>query len=99
MKKCATSNCSNQLGHDGTGIKFCEWCLTADRRRAGAIKPAHYQGNGMQAIDVIEAFKLGYNLGNVVKYVLRAGHKGERNEDLDKAINYLWRERHATWQP
>lgn len=53
----------------------------------------------MEAIDVIEAFNLCHNLANVVKYVLRANHKGQRDSDLEKAINYLWRERYGTWGP
>jgi hypothetical protein len=39
-----------------------------------------------------EAKGLGYNLGNVVKYVSRADHKGERLENLEKALWYLERE-------
>lgn len=54
--------------------------------------PAHYQGNGIEVIDVIEGFNLGFRLGNAVKYILRAGHKNDRNEDLRKALWYLKRE-------
>jgi hypothetical protein len=54
--------------------------------------PSHYQGNDLEAIDVIEAFGLGFNLGNVVKYVLRAGKKDCRLKDLKKAHWYLTRE-------
>lgn len=54
--------------------------------------PTHYQGNGLEAIDVIEAFGLGFCLGNAIKYILRAGKKGDRREDLEKAIWYLNRE-------
>ncbi len=54
--------------------------------------PSHYLKNGMECIDVIEAFELGFNLGNATKYILRAGHKGDRKEDLQKAIWYLNRE-------
>lgn len=54
--------------------------------------PEHYTANGIEAIDVIDAFGLGFNLGNVVKYVLRADRKGERLEDLRKAVWYLARE-------
>jgi hypothetical protein len=54
------------------------------------VKPDHYQGKGgLQAIDVIEAFGLGFSLGNVVKYVLRAGKKDDRLKDLEKAMEYL----------
>lgn len=55
--------------------------------------PPHYQGcNGLECIDVIEAFALGFNLGNVVKYILRAGKKGYALTDLKKAAWYLARE-------
>lgn len=50
--------------------------------------PSHYNANGVEAIDVIEAFDLGFHLGNVVKYVLRAKSKN-RVEDLKKARWYL----------
>jgi hypothetical protein len=51
--------------------------------------PSHYQGDGLEVIDVIDAFNLNFALGNAIKYILRAGHKGDRNEDLRKAIWYL----------
>jgi len=54
--------------------------------------PAHYKGRGLESIQVIDAFDLGFNLGNAVKYILRAGKKGDKNEDLRKAIWYLNRE-------
>lgn len=54
--------------------------------------PAHYKVGGIETIDFIEAKKLGYNLGNVVKYVTRADHKGNRKQDLEKAKWYLERE-------
>jgi hypothetical protein len=53
------------------------------------VNPEHYRGGGMQAIDVIHAFDLNFNLGSVVKYVLRAGRKGPADVDLRKAIRYL----------
>ncbi len=56
--------------------------------------PAHYGGedNTYEAIKVIEAWELGFNLGNVVKYIGRAGKKGSRLDDLKKAQWYLNRE-------
>lgn len=54
--------------------------------------PAHYTSGGMEAIDVIESFDLGFSLGNAVKYILRAGRKGDRLEDLKKARWYIERE-------
>ena len=51
--------------------------------------PNHYGGedNPYEAIKVIEAWDLNFNLGNVVKYISRAGKK-----DLEKALWYLKRE-------
>jgi hypothetical protein len=54
--------------------------------------PSHYRGKSMQAIDVIENFDLHFNLGNAIKYILRAQHKDDKVQDLKKAIWYLERE-------
>ena len=54
--------------------------------------PAHYTAGGIETIDFIEAKGLGYHLGNVVKYITRADHKGDRLENLKKAQWYLNRE-------
>jgi Protein of unknwon function (DUF3310) len=51
--------------------------------------PPHYTAGGIETIDYIEAKELGYHLGNVVKYVSRADHKGQKLEDLNKAAWYL----------
>lgn len=55
--------------------------------------PKHYGGadNPYEAIKVIEAWELGFHLGNTVKYISRAGKKdGEAVlDDLDKAAWYL----------
>jgi hypothetical protein len=57
--------------------------------------PAHYKVGGIETIDFIEAKKLNYNIGNVVKYLTRADHKGNKLEDLRKAQWYLTREINA----
>lgn len=66
--------------------------------------PSHYRASsGFEAIDVIEAWGLNFNLGNVIKYTCRAGLKGEERsptiqskektlEDLRKALWYIERE-------
>jgi hypothetical protein len=54
--------------------------------------PAHYTHGGIEVIDAIEAWELGYHLGNVVKYVARAERKGNYLQDLQKARWYLERE-------
>jgi len=53
--------------------------------------PSHYKDGGIETIDYIEAKRLGYHLGNAVKYISRAGKKGTNQglEDLKKAQWYL----------
>jgi hypothetical protein len=78
-----------------------EWKVVAHYTSDKSIKqaepdmvnhPPHYTAGGIETIDFIEAKKLGYNLGNVVKYITRADHKGDRLENLKKAQWYLNRE-------
>ena len=63
---------------------------------SGAIDhPGYYGGaNIYEAINVIEAWGLGFHLGNAVKYIARAGKKDPQTyaQDLEKAIWYLRRE-------
>jgi len=55
--------------------------------------PSHYGGkdNPYEAIKVIDAWGLGFSLGNTVKYISRAGKKDSKKEleDLKKALWYL----------
>ena len=53
--------------------------------------PPHYKVGGIETIDFIEAKGLDYCLGNVVKYITRSEHKGNKKEDLLKAQWYLTR--------
>jgi hypothetical protein len=55
-------------------------------------KPKHYNSHptGIECVEVAEHF--GYNLGNALKYIWRAGLKWDSEEDLKKAIWYLNRE-------
>ena len=51
--------------------------------------PPHYKTGGIETIDYIEAKELDFHLGNAVKYISRAEHKGTYEQDLQKAIWYL----------
>lgn len=57
-------------------------------------RPSHYNYSGVEPIDVIEAWGLGFHLGNALKYIARCEHKGSAMEDLRKARWYLDREIH-----
>lgn len=55
--------------------------------------PEHYTKNGLEAIDIIDAMDMSYDfcIGNVIKYIYRAGKKDKEKEieDLNKAKWYL----------
>lgn len=53
--------------------------------------PPHYKAGGVETISFIEAKGLDYHLGNVVKYITRAGKKEDELQDLQKARWYLER--------
>lgn len=64
----------------------------SDSNNDAVEHPRHYTFGGIEVIDAIEAWELGFHLGNVVKYVARAPHKGCYLEDLRKARWYLDRQ-------
>lgn len=90
MMRCA--NCGRELlvGLDGS---LCSMCVP-DYAPESVNHPPHYGGadNLYEAIKVIEAWELGFCLGNAVKYICRAGKKSSELEDLKKARWYLDRE-------
>lgn len=53
--------------------------------------PSHYGGadNPYEAIKVIDAWDLNFNLGNTVKYIARCGKKDDELQELEKAAWYL----------
>ena len=54
--------------------------------------PKHYNVKGFEVIDIIDAFGLNFNMGNALKYLLRADRKGNKEQDIQKALWYLQRE-------
>lgn len=56
--------------------------------------PNHYNSGKYEVIDVVEDWKMGFNLGNAIKYISRAGKKNPEKyvEDLEKALFYISRE-------
>ena len=60
--------------------------------------PAHYTRGSIEVWDFIRDQQLNYHLGNAIKYICRAGYKGSRREDLEKAIHYLENELDHTLQ-
>ena len=54
------------------------------------LHPSHYcAGRKYEPRKVIADWGLNFNLGNAIKYISRAGKKGDKTEDLRKAIQYI----------
>lgn len=79
--------------------KFLAWYLRKEKveiRNAEETQekdiinhPEHYTKGGIEVRDFIDSWKLDFNSGNVIKYVVRAPYKGTELQDLKKAQNYL----------
>ena len=67
-------------------------------------RPIHYTQNDTEVIEFIEQVikhyptPEAYHIGNVIKYIARAPHKGNYIEDLEKAENYLHRALRGEWR-
>jgi hypothetical protein len=79
--------------HKVTDNAYAQEQKNEDNRNKNVNHPDYYKTGGIEAIDVIEAWNLGFCLGNTVKYISRAGRKSNKIiEDLEKARWYLDRE-------
>jgi len=88
------ASCFNDTG---PGSAYCEVHQPENNKKVvfdPVNNPSHYGGsdNPYEAIKVIEVWKLGFNLGNTLKYIAREALKGTALEDLKKARWYLDRE-------
>lgn len=64
----------------------------AREHKENAPASGHYQKVKPEPIDIIEGWKLSFNLGQVIKYIGRYPYKGQGVTDLEKALWYLERE-------
>lgn len=62
-----------------------------DRESNSTVRPEHYASDGIEPIEYINSHNFNFNLGNVVKYVSRAGRKENESaeKDLLKARQYI----------
>lgn len=67
-------------------------CDDAPASSVQETRPLYYgREDGIEVIDIIEEWRLGFHLGNVLKYMVRAGKKGSKLSDLKKARWYAER--------
>ena len=64
-----------------------------EEKEKNAIKPSHYKAGEFDVIAFCQLHNINFDLGNVIKYVTRAGKKENNSElqDLNKAMEYLKR--------
>lgn len=92
---CRRENwCALSPGHVGACQRAAPVDNPVDTVDNSVHHPNHYGGDTVyETIKVIEAWGLGFHLGNAVKYISRAGKKdpARTREDLEKAKWYLER--------
>ena len=62
---------------------------TTKKPRENVNHPNHYNRDGIEVVDVADAFELGRYEFVVIKHILRAKFKDNELEDLKKAQFYL----------
>ena len=76
--------------NENPSLYHCGYQLMKKQIKEKVNHPQHYHADsGIEVIDAIELWQLGFHLGNVVKYVSRSNLKGNKLEDLQKAQWYL----------
>lgn len=94
-KRCKLEWVEDRLCSEAKYSVICDPDVERVERVERVDHPSHYHAaSGVEVIAAIEAWGLGFSLGNVVKYVARAGKKDLAVvlEDLRKAAWYLERE-------
>lgn len=76
---------------DGQFAFECSDCKTTHDYKSNHINPEHYSRLSPEPLIVLEQWNLGNCKSNAIKYICRAGHKGDEVQDLRKAIEYLER--------
>jgi len=92
------TNCWKTLGH--TEIHYSDFIMNIEAAKESdpiaqpdmVNHPKHYNVEGFEVIDIIEAFNLNFAMGSALKYLLRAERKGNKVQDLQKAIWCIQRE-------
>ncbi len=66
--------------------------MTQSEKKEMVNHPDHYLQGLMEPIEIIEQMDMNFSLGDAIKYICRADHKGEKVQDLKKAFWYFHRE-------
>lgn len=88
---CDSCNCLFGFNTKGYPVGYEDAVANPDRVTAadGQAGGSHYLEMPIQPWEIIDAFGLGYYEGSILSYLLRAGRKGSKLEDLRKAGHFL----------
>jgi hypothetical protein len=80
-------NCSLTNYFTTSSTLKCDRYEKVENNNPTPVHPTHYSRLNPEPIDVISSWGINYDLGNVIKYVARAGHKdgNSKLQDLEKA--------------
>lgn len=89
-------NCDNcQYAEMESEQKHCNHCINFNKWKPNgtSLAATHYQIADKQPIEIIQMYLTpmefqGYLRGNVIKYILRCGHKDEPQKEIEKSIQY-----------
>ena len=96
---CVHSECSKSdnpistVVSCGVTVDCLDYKSVDSAKEVNVIKPSHYKAGEFDVIAFCQLHNINFDLGNVIKYVTRAGKKENNSElqDLNKAMEYLKR--------
>lgn len=83
---------ASQFGSPFPAVGSGQFPNDCQPEKEAVVHPSHYNCGKIEVIDAIEDWHMGFNDGNVIKYVARHRMKLSPKEDLEKAFWYLTRE-------
>jgi len=91
FRMCTCMECGRTFEHHTSGIPQCPSChvLLSTRGSDPVHHPPHYTRGKIEVADFIEDQQFNWHIGNVVKYLCRAGFKDDALQDYRKAQWYL----------
>lgn len=84
-------SCSTRLSIDNIQIAL-DYLKEHNPSNDNVNSPTHYNKGNIEVIEVIDDWKLNFNLGNAIKYIARCEYKENKKQDLEKAKWYIERE-------
>ena len=89
LAKKALSQTEQEVSATMPAMEEQAWTEPTKEAPSDPINPSHYKAGGLEVIQIIEAFQLDYHRASALKYLLRAGRKGDEVEDMKKCAWFV----------